>query len=82
MQTLFPYVGGKARQAPVDLRPTSMRLSIKAYIEAPAAATAAVFFAKKRLSKIEILNDLDQRFPLLFRALRDNLDERGRVLLA
>ena len=36
----------------------------KAYVEA-CCGSAAVFFAKKP-SKIEILNDLDQRFSLLF----------------
>ena len=45
----------------------------RAYVEA-CCGSAAVFFANEP-SEIEILNDVDQRFSLLFRALRDNLDE-------
>jgi len=72
VQTLFPYLGGKARQARWISDHINMTAH-KAYIEA-CCGSAAVFFAKKP-SKIEILNDLDHRFSLLFRALRDNLDE-------
>ena len=72
MQTLFPYLGGKARQA-LWISDHINMTTHKAYIEA-CCGSAAVFFAKKP-SKIEILNDLDPRFFLLFRALRDNLDE-------
>jgi hypothetical protein len=72
LKTLFPYLGGKARQARwiashIDSTPYT------AYVET-CCGSAAVFFAKKPC-KIEILNDKDPRFQLLFKAIRNNLDE-------
>jgi DNA adenine methylase len=72
LTTLFAYLGGKARQARwiashVDSTPH------KAYVE-PCCGSAAVFFAKKP-ARMEVLNDKDRRFQLIFRAIRDNLDE-------
>src|SRR5262245_10418725 len=72
LKTLFPYLGGKARQARwiashIDSTPH------KGYVE-PCCGSAAVFFAKKP-SKIEILNDKDPRWPLVFQAIRNNLEE-------
>ena len=68
----FPFVGGKARQAKwiaghIDIAPHT------AYVEA-CCGSAAVFFAKQR-SKLEILNDKDRRFPLLYQALRDQPEQ-------
>jgi DNA adenine methylase len=72
LPTLFAHVGGKARQA-TWIASYIDQIPHKAYIE-PCCGSAAVFFAKKP-SKIEILNDKEQRYPLLFRAIRNNLDK-------
>ena len=69
MQTIAPYLGGKSRQqnwiATIvdDIKHTT-------YIE-PFCGSAAVYWVKKP-SKIEVLNDKDKRFPLVFKALRDH----------
>ena len=77
MKPLFAYLGGKARQQEwitgvIDAIPHG------AYVE-PFCGAASVFFAKQKV-KIEILNDKDRRFPLIFKALRNNPDEVIRFL--
>jgi len=69
MKAPFGYVGGKARQAKW-LAEFVDGTSHNTYAE-PFCGAASVFFAKKP-SKIEILNDKDKRFPLMFQALRDH----------
>ncbi len=69
MISLAPYLGGKARQQKwiasyIDDIPH------KCYVE-PFCGSAAVLWAKQK-SKIEVLNDKDKRFPLVFKALRDH----------
>jgi DNA adenine methylase len=44
-----------------------------AYLEA-CCGSAAVFFAKQPV-KIEVLNDKDRRYPLLFKSIRDHFEE-------
>lgn len=77
MQTIAPYLGGKSRQqtwiaSVIDTIPHV------AYIE-PFCGSAAVYWVKKP-SKIEILNDKDKRFPLVFKALRDHPEETVEFL--
>jgi DNA adenine methylase len=77
MKPLFAYLGGKARQqkwiaSVIDNIPHA------AYIEAFSGA-ASVFFAKQK-TRIEILNDKDRRFPLIFKALRDHPNEVVRFI--
>jgi DNA adenine methylase len=72
MISLVPYLGGKARQqswiaSVIDATPH------KTYIE-PFCGTAAVFWVKKP-TKIEILNDKDKRFSLIFKMLRHDQAE-------
>jgi len=68
VKTLFPYAGGKARQAKwiasfVDIAKHST------YVE-PFAGAASVFFAKKP-ANIEILNDTNKLIYYIFKSLRD-----------
>jgi DNA adenine methylase len=72
LRTLFPYVGGKARQAAWIARhvnATPHRLNAE-----PFCGSASVFFTKER-SEFEILNDLDRKFAYLFQGLRTHLGE-------
>ena len=77
MKPIVPYLGGKARQQKwistvIDAIPHV------AYIE-PFCGAASIFFAKQKV-KLEILNDKDKRFPLIFKALRDNPDKVVRFI--
>ena len=72
MKPLTPYIGGKARQAKW-ISEYVKTIDHETYGE-PFCGSSAVYWHKPS-SKLDILNDKDKRFSLMFKALRDKPDE-------
>ncbi len=72
INTLFAFLGGKARQA-AWIASHIHQTPHNAYVET-CCGSAAVFFAK-RPSKIEILNDKERKWPLVFKAIRNHFED-------
>jgi DNA adenine methylase len=72
---MLRYPGGKTRLAPWIVSHLPPHQS---YVE-PFAGSAAVLFAKPR-SKVEVINDLDDRVCTLFRVIRERPDELARAV--
>lgn len=75
VRPMLRYPGGKTRLAPwiVSHFPPH-----QTFVE-PFAGSAAVLFAKPR-SKVEVLNDLDDRVTTLFRVVRERPDELAHAV--
>lgn len=77
MTTLVAYQGGKVRQAKWIAGVVDSIEHIT-YVE-PFSGPASIFF-NKIPSRIEVLNDKDKRFPMIFKALRDEPKEMVKFL--
>ena len=71
-RTPLVWLGGKSRMAR-HITPLIDNASHLAYVETHAGG-AAVFFAKRYIPPVEILNDIDGRVAAFFRVLRNNPD--------
>jgi len=78
MKSVIRYPGSKWNIADWIISNFPQGYEDMTYLE-PFFGSGAVFF-KKRRSKIETINDLDDRVVNLFKVIRDNSDELSRVV--